>query len=296
MANRSGIGGPAGRKWKRHMKLGYLGPAGTYSEEAAYKYSPEAEMVAFASIPTVVNAVEKREIDQCVVPIENSLHGAITDVLDFLVRSDEIMIAGELAVPIDHCLMVKPGTKIADLTVVYSHPQSLGQSRIYLGTALGHTQAVASLSNAQAVIDMQESDAVAGAIGPRRAADIYGAEVVAEAIQDNPNNYTRFVVLDDKDRSPTGHDMTSVAFQFSEDEPGLLYKALGVLTENSINMVKIESRPTGERLGRYTFMIDMEVHRMDPVGRETIERLREMSSWFKVLGSYPRMEELPIRG
>lgn len=278
------------------MKLGYLGPAGTYSEEAAYGYDSEAEMVPYASIPTVVNAVESGEIDQCIVPIENSLHGAITDVLDFLVRTDSILIAGELAVPIDHCLMVKPGTKIADLKVVYSHPQSLGQSRIYLEGTLGHAQAIASLSNAQAVIDMQESEEVAGAIAPRRAAEIYGAEVIAEAIQDNPNNYTRFVVLDKTDRPPTGRDMTSVAFQFSEDEPGLLYKALGVLKDNSINMIKIESRPTGEKLGRYTFLIDMELHRADPVGRETIETLREMSSWFKVFGSYPRMEELPIRG
>ncbi|MBT5318783.1 MAG: prephenate dehydratase, partial [Chloroflexi bacterium] len=252
-------------------------------------------MVPFASIPTVVSAVENREIDQCVVPIENSLHGAITDVLDFLVRTDSIAIAGELAVPIDHCLMVKPGTKIDDLKVVYSHPQSLGQSRIYLESTLGHAQAIASLSNAQAVIDMQESEEVAGAIAPGRAAEIYGAEIIAEAIQDNPNNYTRFVVLDQTDRPPTGRDMTSVAFQFSEDEPGLLYKALGVLTENSINMIKIESRPTGEKLGRYTFLIDMELHRSDPVGRETIEKLREMSSWFKVFGSYPRMDELPIR-
>ncbi len=253
-------------------------------------------MVAYASIPTVVAAVERREIDQCVVPIENSLHGAITDVLDFLLRTDSIKIAGELAVPIDHCLMVKPGTEIADITTVYSHPQSLGQSRMYLESTLAHANAVASLSNAQAVIDMQESDVVAGAIAPRRAAEIYGAEVIAEAIQDNPNNYTRFVVLDETDRPATGHDMTSVAFQFSEDEPGLLYKALGVLTENSINMVKIESRPTGEKLGRYTFLIDMELHRGEPVGRETIQKLREMSSWFKVFGSYPRMDDLPIRG
>jgi prephenate dehydratase len=180
--------------------------------------------------------------------------------------------------------------------VVFSHPQSLGQSRKYLESTLSHAHAVASLSNAQAVIDMQESDVVAGAIAPRRAAQIYGAEVLAEAVQDNPNNYTRFVVLDDTDRPPTGNDMTSVAFRFSEDEPGLLYRALGVLNENSINMVKIESRPTGERLGRYTFLMDMELHRADPVGRATIEKLTEMSSWFKVFGSYPRMEELPIRG
>ena len=90
--------------------------------------------------------------------------------------------------------------------------------------------------------------------------------------------------------------MTSVAFQFSEDEPGLLYQALGVLKENSINIVKIESRPTGERLGRYTFLLDIELHRTDPVGGETIDKLTEMSSWFKVFGSYPRMKDLPIRG
>ena len=277
------------------MKIGYLGPSGTYSEEAAYQYRPDAEMVAYPSIPAVVDAVEKREVDRCVVPIENSLYGAITDVLDFLVRTDDIFIAGELAIPIDHCLMARPGTALADIKVVYSHPQSLGQSRRYLESTLSHAQAIASLSNAQAVIDMRESDTTAGAIAPRRAAEIYGAEIIAEAIQDNPNNYTRFVVLDDSDRPPTGRDMTSVAFRFSEDEPGLLYRALGVLRENSINMAKIESRPTGERLGRYAFLIDMEVHRADPVGVETIEKLREMSSWFKVFGSYPRMAVPPIR-
>jgi len=278
------------------MRLGYLGPAGTYSEQAAYDYAADAEMVLYPSIPTVANAVENGEVDRCVVPIENSLQGAVTDVLDFLVRTDNIAIAGELAVPIDHCLMVKPGTRIEDLKIVYSHPQSLGQSRIYLETTLVHAQATASLSNAQAVIDMQGSQEIAGAIGPRRAAEIYGAEIIAEAIQDNPNNYTRFVILDKKDRPPTGRDMTSIAFQFSEDEPGLLYRALGILKENSINIRKIESRPTGEMLGRYTFLIDMELHRSEPVGRTTIEALTEISSWFKVFGSYPRMDNLPIRG
>lgn len=277
------------------MKLGYLGPAGTYSEEAAHRYDAAAEMVALPSIPAVTAAVERGEVDRAVVPIENSLQGAVTDVLDFLIRTDTARIRHELAIPIDHCLLAAPGTRLADITVVYSHPQSLGQCRLYLEGTLSQARPFASLSNSSAVTDMLQNSGTAAAIAPRRAAEIYGAEILAEAIQDSPNNYTRFVVLAADDHPLTGRDKTSIAFWFDDDAPGLLYSVMGVFAGRGINLGKIESRPTGERLGRYVFLVDFDAHRSEPAGAESLAEARALTSGLKVFGSYPRMEALPVR-
>ena len=270
--------------------IGYLGPEGTFSEGAAVTYDPEAQRVAYPSIPQVTAAIESGEVDEAIVPIENSLQGSVTDVLDFLIRTKKARIKSELAIPVNNCLMVSEGTKPGDVELIYSHPQPLGQCRKYLAENFPQIELFASLSTAGAVEDMLASDRPAAAIGPRRAGEIYGAEIVAEAIQDNPSNFTRFVVLAAVDHERTGRDKTSIAFSFDSDGPGLLYRAMGTFATRGINLTKIESRPTGESLGRYVFLADVEGHRSDELIIAALDELRGQTSELKVFGSYPQME------
>ena len=272
--------------------VAYLGPAGTYTEEAATVYDPEADLQSFPTIASVGLAVSSGITDQGVVPIENSLEGAVNFTLDLLISQSGLYIRQEIVLPIQHFLMAKAGTRPSDLEVIYSHPQSLGQCREFLERCFPGVQQMASLSNAAAVIDMKESGLIAAAIAPRRAATLYEVEIIGSNIQDNPNNATRFVVLDKEDHPPTGGDKTSMCLSFQEDAPGILYEALGEFARRGINLAKIESRPTKQSLGEYIFLIDCDGHQTDPRIQEAIEAIRENNGSIKVLGSYPKWKAM----
>ncbi len=270
------------------MRIAYLGPAGTFTEEAAARYDSKAELVPCATIAAVAAAVRSGDAERGVAPVENSLQGAVTDTLDVLIHGDGVSVYGELILPIVHHLLTKPGVMLADVRAIYSHPQALGQCRDYLDRHLPNVQLRASLSTAAAVEEMLKDDVAAAAIAPRRAAEIYGAEVVAEGIHDNPNNATRFLVLATHDHPRTGGDKTSVCFSFPDDRPGLLYRAMREVAERNINLSKVESRPTREGLGQYYFLIDLEGHRQDAEVREAMDEIARSTSMLKVFGSYPR--------
>ena len=270
------------------MRLAYLGPEGTYSEQAALERGGQAVLVPFPSIPAAVSAAEEGATDEAVVPIENSLEGAVTHTTDLLIHHTRLRIRSEIVLPIHHCLLIQPGVEHDDVRVVYSHPQALAQCRGYLERNLPHAEPVASLSTAGAVRDMRGSDRVAAAISSARAAEIFGATVADRDIEDVRSNRTRFVVLAPEDAPRTGRDKTSICFDFSEDAAGTLHGALGELASRDINMIKIESRPVRRSLGRYIFLIDMEGHREDRIVREALEGIRARATMFKVLGSYPR--------
>ncbi len=269
-------------------RLAFLGPPGTFSEEAALKYDPEAEPVAMASITAVAAAVESGMADEGLVPIENSLEGSVTETLDVLVHGGQgLSILSELVLPIEHYLLVKPGTKADQVKVVFAHPQALGQCRGFIERCFPKAAVEAALSNSAAVEEMMAREGAA--IGTRRAAEIYGAEALARGIQDRSPNLTRFVVLAKGDHGPTGDDKTSLAFGFAvEDRPGLLVSALREFSEREINLSKIESRPSREKLGTYIFLVDVDGHRREGALAEALERVREKCSFFRVLGSYPR--------
>ena len=271
-------------------RIGFLGPVGTYTEEAALQYDPEADLQPFPTIGAVGLAVSSAITQEGVVPIENSLEGSVTNTLDLLISQSELSIRQEVVLPIDHYLMASPGTTAANIQVIYSHPQALAQCQSFLERRFPNAQQLASLSTVAAVSDMLGSSLPAAAIAPRRAADLHDVEIIGRSIQDNPNNVTRFVVLANEDHPPTGRDKTSICFTFDEDAPGLLYEALGEFAKRSINLVKIESRPTKQSLGRYIFLIDCHGHRKDPLVKEALERLAEPASTLKVLGSYPRWD------
>ncbi len=268
--------------------LAFLGPSGTYTEEAALLYDPSAELRPYPNISAVGQAVAANETEQGVAPIENSIEGSVNFTLDLLVSENSLFISYEIVIPIEHYLMGQPGTRLEEVQVVYSHPQALAQCRDYLERNFTNAIRSASLSTAQAVGDAMSSDAPAAAIAPHRSAALYNAEILASGIQDVAANATRFVVLSKSDHEPTGNDKTSLFFTFAEDLPGQLYAVMGEFARREINLAKIESRPTKQSLGQYVFFIDCDGHREDPLMREAIEAIRGKVSLLRVLGSYPK--------
>lgn len=274
-------------------RLAYLGPAGTFSEEAALRYAAgDGELVPLPSFAAVIEAAERGQASEAVIPIENSLEGSVTPVLDLLIHETRLRINAELVLPVRHFLIAKPGTAISDIRVLVSHPQPLGQCRHFLEHALPNVDIVAALSTAAAV---KEAVAAEGhhqaAISTRRAAELYGGEILASDIQDNDSNVTRFVVLAHHEQPPTGRDKTSLCFALAgAREPGTLYQALACFAEAGINLTKLESRPSKEVLGFYIFLIDLEGHQSDPPVAAALDRLRSLASMMKIFGSYPRID------
>ncbi len=269
-------------------RIAYLGPEGTFSEEAALRHDPQAGLEPFPSIHAVALAVASGIAEEGVVPIENSLEGSVTYTLDLLIQEARLFIRRELVLPIEHCLLVKPGTRAADIRTVYSHPQALAQCRDFLERCFPKAQPVAALSTVSAVEDMKNSSTPAAAISPCRAAQLHSMDILAKGIQDSTTNVTRFVILADSDHPPTGSDKTSLCFSFQDDKPGLLYDVMGEFAGRNINLAKVESRPTKQSLGQYIFLVDCEGHREDTIVKEAIDAVRAKASMLKIFGSYPR--------
>ena len=270
------------------VRLAFLGPEGTYTEQAAVDYDPTAERIPFSGIPRVVRAVLSGETDEAIAPIENSMEGMVTFTVDLLIDESGLKIKNEVIVPIHHCLLGDPGTDLETVEVVYSHPQALAQCRDYLTCRLPNAERIASLSTAGAVSDMRSSRYSAVAISSRRAAEIFDANIIERDIEDIRNNRTRFVILASEDHEPTGNDRTSICFDYDLDAPGLLYDTLGEFATREINMIKIESRPNRRNPGRYVFLIDIDGHRETPPVRAALDGMQARTSMFKILGSYPR--------
>ena len=272
-------------------KIAFLGPIGTYTDEASYLYAPSAERVPFASLGLVTSALEEGNVDEAVVPIENSLGGTVIEVVDFMIASEKSQIKGEFLLPIDHCLITRPGVKLSDIRVVVSKQEALTQCRQFLARELRFAEQVPATSTALAVVDLKEADDRTAAIGPRRAAELAGLPVLAHGIQDRKNNVTRFAVLASSSMPPSGSDKTTIAFDFDKpDAPGLVYGAMRPFADRGINLTKIESRPTGTGMGNYIFLLDLEGHIDEPHVQQAITELQGHTSTFKVLGAYPRAE------
>ena len=271
--------------------LAFLGPLGTYTEEAASLYDPGAELRPYPNITAVGLAVASGETGQGVAPIENSIEGSVNFTLDLLVSEASIYIRNEIVLPIEHYLMGRQGTRLEDIEVIYSHPQALAQCREYLERNFASAARSASLSTAQAVEDTLTSGIPSAAIAPRRSADIYNAEILDSGIQDVAANVTRFVVLAKADHPATGNDKTSLFFTFDEDLPGQLYAVMGEFARREINLAKIESRPTKRSLGQYIFFVDCDGHREDGPLSQAIEAISERVSSLRVMGSYPKWTE-----
>jgi prephenate dehydratase len=275
--------------------VAYLGPPGTFAEEAALTYLRQTlptelpELLPYPTITSVARAVQHSAVAQGVVPIENSLEGSVAETLDLLLGAETALhIRAEIILPVVHLLLVRPGTRADEVRTVFSHPQALGQCRRYLDEQFPNAGVVPTTSTAAAVAEMMGFPLPAAAIGTRRAGELYGAVVLAHGIQDHPANETRFVVLAKEDHVPTGRDKTSLSFTFNEDRPGLLVGVLREFADRQINLAKVESRPMKEALGRYHFLVDLEGHRLDELVVEALQSIARHSAEFKVFGSYPR--------
>ena len=268
-------------------RLAFLGPIGSFSQEAALNYNKNLEHLSCNSIPQVIEKVKKGLANEAILPVENSIEGSVTSTIDLLIQETKLKIKTEIVIAIEHCLLTKDQTQLKNIQHVYSHPQALSQCRKFLTSHLPNAQLIASLSTSTAVEEMKKSKYTSAAIANQKCASIYNVKIMSKKISDNENNYTRFIILSDKDHKNTGKDKTSICFDFSHDSPGMLYMVLEKFAKNNINLTKIESRPSKTNLGNYIFLIDLKGHRTDKIVNECFNQVKPLVSMFKILGSYP---------
>ncbi|NMB41724.1 MAG: prephenate dehydratase [Firmicutes bacterium] len=267
--------------------LGYLGPKGTYSEETALRYSADTHLKPkpYPSFEQIFAAVEKKEIPQAVIPVENSLQGSVNLTFDLFAKDRPVKIRGELLLKIRHCLMARPGQKVMQIEEVYSHPQALAQCRLYLDQNMPQAARIPASSTAEAA-EFVARDKNKALIASDRTARLYSLEVLREDIQDKSPNVTRFLLIGLSDKPPTGSDKTSLLISL-QDRPGSLYSALGIFARHDLNLTKIEPRPARETLGKYIFFLDIEGHRKEKKVEQALAELKKTTLFVKVLGSYP---------
>lgn len=268
------------------VTVAFQGEFGAYSEGAAYQFFGHSVSVKpCETLDEVFRSVEIGEVQHGIVPIENSLEGSISRVYDLLLDSS-LRVCGETQFRVSHCLIANPGVKLESVKKVYSHPQALGQCGAYIRHM--NFEIVPTYDTAGSVKMIKENGITDGAaIASARAAEIYGMNILAREIEDNPNNFTRFFVLAKEDSPPTGNDKTSIVFAVKH-RPGALYQFLKELADRNINLTKIESRPTRQKPWEYNFYLDFEGHRLDPVAGAALEHLNDSVIFLKVLGSYPK--------
>jgi prephenate dehydratase len=274
------------------MRVGYLGPAGTYSEEALRASAPAGvEEVPCASVYETVMAVQEGTVDRAVVPIENALEGGVAATLDALAGdAGDVRIAAEVVHPIHHCLVAAGDMAIEDVTRVVSHPQASAQCARFLRDRLRHAERAAAPSTADAVLTVSRENGRSAALASRLAAELYDCRVLAENVEDRADNVTRFVWLAPAGVSvdPGEHAKTSFVFWGAGDEsPGWLVEVLRQFADRGVNMTRIESRPRRVRLGHYMFFADVEGAEDRPPVSEALAALRERVEEIRVLGSYP---------
>jgi prephenate dehydratase len=275
------------------MRVAFLGPEGTFSEEALLA-SPEADQFEPVAEPTVyecVMAVQSREVDRAIVPIENSLEGSVNATLDALVfETDEVTIIGEKVHPVQHCLIARRRLALDQIVRVVSHPQANAQCARFIRTRLPNAQVTSANSTADAVRIVADSDEAWAALGNRLSAGLYGCQILEAGVEDIPENETRFVWLArDRPAEQQRSDSwkTSIVFWGLPDSPGALVSVLQAFAERDVNLSKIESRPLKQRLGRYIFFADLEGEQSDAAVLDALDAVRAKVETLRVLGSYP---------
>jgi chorismate mutase/prephenate dehydratase len=267
------------------LKVAFLGPQGTFTHVAAMQqFGFSAQLVPIKSIPSIFEEVGRGRAHFGVVPVENSNEGVVSHTLDMFMKSD-LKIIAEVLIEVSHDLLNRTG-RLEDIRKVVSHPQALAQCRVWLEENLPEVPLVDMPSTTQAAQQAAEDESVA-AIASEAAANLYGLRAVKHRIEDNPNNFTRFLVIGQPMPEPGGNDKTSIMFSV-RDEPGILYRMLEPFSKRGINLSKIESRPMKGRAWEYIFFLDMEGHiRNEPIAA-AIEELDGYCQFLKVLGSYPK--------
>jgi chorismate mutase/prephenate dehydratase len=267
------------------LKIGYLGPEGTFSEQAVLKhFGNGVRRLPLPSIEEVFQEVEAGHADFGVVPIENSGEGTVHSTLD-LFLSSPLKICGEIELRVHQYLMSRTG-KLRDVERLYSHPQSLAQCRGWIREHVPKAERIAVASNAEAARRAKNADDAA-AIASEAAAHVYGLQVIAGPIEDRPDNTTRFLTIGRELFAPSGKDKTSLMVSV-RDKPGALYELLTPLAQRGISMTRIESRPSRQGKWQYVFFIDVEGHVEEPKLQQVLKELGPFAQHVKVLGSYPQ--------
>lgn len=270
------------------MRIAFQGEPGAYSEQAVFGYFGDVDTLPCESFDRVFDSVISRVCDAGLIPIENSLAGSIHQNYDLLLRHD-LHIVGEYLLRVQHCLIAFPGVTRAEIKKVISHPQALGQCAAYL-RGLG-VKTESAYDTAGSVKLLKESGALdTAAIASRRAAEIYGMQILEEGIEDNAENYTRFLAISKTSvEGPDGEAKTSIVFTL-KNQPGALFKALSVFALREIDLTKIESRPLQGKPWEYLFYIDFIGAAHEETARKALDHLGEYALMLRVLGSYPRFK------
>jgi prephenate dehydratase len=272
-------------------RIAYLGPQGTFSEEALLSEADLArcELVPMPTIGDAIRAADSREVEFAFVPIENSIEGSVPATMDQLVFDADLYIQREVVLEIHLDLLGVPGSSIEGLEEVISYAVATGQIRRYLAETLPTAEVGQTNSTADAArIVAERADPRVAAVAPPLAANLYGLDVLAHAIEDHPDNQTRFVLLS-KDRipAPSGHDRSAIVCFQRADRPGSLLEILAQFAARNVNLTRLESRPTKRALGEYCFIIEAEGHVSDALLGDCLAALHERLDAVKFLGSYP---------
>ena len=268
------------------MKVGYLGPIGTYTYEVCKKYIENKEGIEicdFKTISETIMALDRGEVDEVITPIENSTYGGVFETIDCLLDNSKLNIINELTMAINQCLLSK-NNSLKDIKEIYSHPQAIAQCREYLLKNLPDAILIEVTSTTIAARETQLKENSA-CIGSKSCREIYGLNILDSNINDKRNNETRFVVISQKESLAKEKNKTSMVFS-TKNEPGELYKVLGLFNIFSINLTKIESRPAKTKLGEYVFWIDFSGDKNEEHIKILLEQIKLKCSYFRILGSY----------
>jgi prephenate dehydratase len=269
------------------MKVSFQGEPGAYSEQAIFEYYGKAETIPCESFEAMFDSVASGKSDFALVPIENSLAGSIHQNYDLLLRHD-LHIVGEYLLRVRHCLIALPGVKKDDIRKAISHPQALGQCAAYLRSRRIKPEQVYDTAGSVKLLKEWGARDVA-AIASRRAAELYGMQILEEGIEDNAENYTRFLAVGREAVVPQEEAKTSIVFTL-KNQPGALFKALSVFALRDIDLTKIESRPLQGKPWEYLFYVDFIGSVQDDVSKRALDHLGEYALTLRVLGSYPRFK------
>ncbi len=269
------------------IKIGYLGPEGTFTQQAALQYFPKcnSEFIPELSIRDIFAKVDGKYYDYGIVPVENSIEGSVGETLDRLIEFD-VKIYAELEIRIIQSLIGLESIPFSEIKKIYSHPQAIAQTSLWRAKNCPNAEIIEVGSTSQAVRKVKElKDKTCVAIGNSLSANIYNLIELEKGIENNVQNYTRFIVISKNDRAPTGNDKTSIVFVVKH-EPGSLFSILKIFAENKLNLTKIESRPAKNGLWEYIFLCDYEGHKTTT--QPILDKIKESTIWIKILGSYPK--------
>ena len=274
--------------------LGYLGPEGSFTHQALEAFFSKinknnSEIISFPIITQIVEAVNSGKVNAGLVPIENSIEGSVGETLDGLIKSSQkVTINHEVIIPIEHCLITRK-KNLSEIKKIIAHTQALSQCQTYIKRFLPEAILEPITSNSLAVKIISESNNGSdAAIGSAMAANIYKVPIFETGINDEKDNFTRFVLVGTETINPTGFDKTTIAFGVPYDRPGTLVSVLNSFSKEKINLSRIESRPSRKALGEYVFYIDLEAHREEPALKRALSEVAFEFSFYRWLGSYPR--------